>query len=115
MTLSNGSEFTCDEEVDAAYRIISQNAKQIGEQLNSWFKVVEKLHQDVILGFDWLQSVNQQVNWVNCSITLKNGFVAAGVLIHHNIKIELFSFKVLIYLLQANKGTDSQFTFVQLI
>ena len=30
----------------------------ISEQLYSQFRVVEKLHQDVILAFDWLHSAN---------------------------------------------------------
>ena len=30
----------------------------VSEWLHSWFRVIKKLHQDMILGFDWLQSVN---------------------------------------------------------
>ena len=77
--------------------------------------VVEKLHQDVILGFDWLQNVDQQVNWVDYGVTLKNGFDAAGVPIHYSIKVELCSLKELVYFLHAKKGSDRYFTFVQYI
>ena len=113
--LADGFKFTCEEQVAATDGIVSQDAKQVSEQLNSWFTVVAKLDQDVILGFDWLQSVNLQVDWVNYGVTLKYSFVAAGVLIHHTVKAELCSFKVLMYFLHANKVSNSQFTFVQQI
>ena len=111
--LADGSEFTCEEEVAATYGIILQDAKQVSEWLNSRFRVVEKLHQDVILGFDWLQKVNPQVDWVNYGVTLKNGFVAAGVPVYRTVKVELCSFKALMHLLCANKGANNWFTFVQ--
>ena len=50
--------FTCEEEVNAASRAISCNANEISKQMDSWFSLVEKLHQDIVLDFDWLQSVN---------------------------------------------------------
>ena len=111
--LADGSEFTCEEEVAATYGIIFQDTKKASEWQNSWFRVVEKLHQDMILGFDWLQKVNPQVNWVNYGVALKNGFVAAGVPVHHTVKVKLCSFKALMHLLHANKGANSWFTFVQ--
>ena len=43
---------------------------------------------------------------------LKIGFVAAGFPVHHNIKVEICSFKALMHLLHANKGADSWFTFI---
>ena len=66
----------------------------------------------MILGFDWLQKVNPWVDWVNYGVNLKNGFVAAGVLVHCTVRVELCSFKALIHLLHANKGANSWFTFV---
>ena len=95
--------FSYEKEIDAAYGIILYSANKVSEQLHSHFRVVKKLHQDVILGFDWLQNINPKVNWVNYGITLKYGFAAAGVLIYSIIKVELYSFKVFIYLLLANK------------
>ena len=106
--LADGSEFTCEEEVAATYRIISQDAKQVSEQLNSRFRVIEKLHQDIILSFKWLQKVNPQVDWVNYGVTL-NGFVAAGIPVHRTIKVKLQSFKALMHLMHANKGANSWF------
>ena len=50
--------FTCKERVDAVYGFILYDANQISEMIHSSFKVVEKLHQDVILGFNWLETVN---------------------------------------------------------
>ena len=58
MTLVDGSVFTCEEEFNAAYGAIEHTANKFSEWLHCQFRVVEKLHQDVILGFDWLQSVN---------------------------------------------------------
>ena len=66
----------------------------------------------MIVGFDWLQKVNLQVDWVNYGVTLKNGFAAAAVPVHCTVKVELCSFKALIHLLRANKGENSWFTFV---
>ena len=111
--LADGSEFTCEEEITATYGIILQDAKQVIERLNSQFRVVEKLHQDVILGFNWLQKVNPQVDWVNYSVTLKNGFVAAGVPVYRTVKVELCSFKALMHFLHTNKGANSCFIFVK--
>ena len=56
--LTDGLVFTCKEEVDAVCGVILYNANKVSETIQSWFKVIEKLHQDVILGFDWLQSSN---------------------------------------------------------
>ena len=66
----------------------------------------------MILGFDWLQSLNQLVDWVNYGVTLKNGFLAAGVPVHHTVKVELCSFKALMHFFYANKGENSWFTFL---
>ena len=110
--LADGSYFTCEEEVDATYGIIAQNTKQVSEQLNSWFRVVDKLHWDVILGLDWFQSVNPQADWLYYGVTLKGSFIAAGVPVHCIIKVELNSFKVMMHFLNANKGINSWFTFI---
>ena len=67
----------------------------------------------MILGFNWLQSVNKQVDWVNYGVTLKNGLVAADAPVHHIVKVELCSFKVLMHSQHATKGVNSCFTFVQ--
>ena len=56
--LADGSVFTCEEKMDPAYGVIVYNVSKVSERLHSWFRVIEKLHQDVILGFDWLKSVN---------------------------------------------------------
>ena len=109
--LADGSEFTYDEEVAATYRVISQDTKQVSEWLNSWFRVVWKLQQDVILDFDWFQNVNPQIDWVNYGVTFKNSFVAFSILIYCNLKVKLCSFKVLMHLLCDNKGAESQLTF----
>ena len=37
----------------------------------------------------------------------KNGFVAAGIPVYHNVKVELYSIKVLMNLLSSSKGADS--------
>ena len=111
MMLADGSEFTCKEEIAGTCRIILQDAKQVSEQPNSQLRIIEKLHQDVILGFDWFQSVDSYVDWLNYSVTLKNSFFAAGVPIHHNVKVKLCSFKVFMQFLHTNKGADSWFTF----
>ena len=79
---------------------------------NSRFRVVEKLYQDKILGFNWLQSLNPQADWVNFGVTLKNGFGAAGIPVYCTVKLNLCSFKVLMHLFHANKGSNSWFTFV---
>ena len=94
--LADGSEFTCEEDLNAANRIVAQDASKVSEQLNSEFRVVEKLHQDVILGFNWFQSVKPQVDQTSYGVTLKNGFIAAGFSIHYNVKVELCSFKLLL-------------------
>ena len=59
MILADSLVLTYEKEVDAAYGIIVHSANKVNEWLHSWFRVEEKLHLDVILGFDWLQSVNQ--------------------------------------------------------
>ena len=69
----------------------------------------------MVLGFNWLQSINPQGDWVNYIATLKNGFVATGVPIHQTVSIELYSFKVLTYLLCANKLKNNCFAFDQQI
>ena len=66
----------------------------------------------MILGFDWFQSANLWVDWVNYGVTLKNGIVAAVVLIHHNVKVELCSFKALMHFMHSKKGSHSWFTLV---
>ena len=55
--MADSSEFTFEVEVNAAYGIIVKDANKVSEQLHSQFIVIEKLHLDVILGFDWLKSV----------------------------------------------------------
>ena len=109
--LADGSEYTYEEEINAAYGIVPQDTKQVCEWLNSRFRVVDKLHQDVILGFDWFQSVNLQVAQLNYGVTLKNGFVAAGVPVHCNVKVKLCSFKALLHYFHANKVANNLFTF----
>ena len=52
MTLYYGSIFSCKEELDAVYRVKAYSANKAGEWLHYWFKVVERLHKDMILGFD---------------------------------------------------------------
>ena len=111
--LADGSEFTYKQEVAGTCRIILQDTKQVSEQPNSQLRIIEKLHQDVILGFDWFQSVDPYVDWLNYGVTLKNSFVAAGVPVYSTVKVELCSFKVVIHLLHANKGSNSWFTFFQ--
>ena len=44
--------------MDSAYGVILYNANQGGEMMYSLFRVAGQLQQDMILGFDWLQSVN---------------------------------------------------------
>ena len=65
----------------------------------------------MILGFDWLQSVNLQVKWTIYGATLKIVY-SADVPVQQNIKVELYSFKVLLYLMCFDKGANSWFTFV---
>ena len=101
-----------EEEVDATYGVISYDANKVSEWLHSQFRVVEKLHQDVIVGFDWFQSINPKVDRVNYRVTLKNGFVATGVPVYCNIKIELYSLKMLMHLLHINKLENSWLTFI---
>ena len=76
-----------------------------------YFRVVDLLHPNILLGFNWFQSVNANIYWVNCGFTLQNDFIAASVLIHCNNKVELYSFNALIYLLRANELTNNWFTF----
>ena len=47
-----------------------KNCKKLRKQLYSGIKIVEKLCQDRILGFDWLKSINPKVDWVNYGLTL---------------------------------------------
>ena len=103
--------FTWEEGTYTTYKVILCNAKEVSAQMNSQFRVVEKMHQDVTLSFDWLQSINYKVDWVNYGVTLENGFAAAGVPVHHNVKDELYSFKVPMHLLHANKLSSSWFIF----
>ena len=51
--LANRSVFICKVEVDATYGNILYNANKGGEWLQFRFRVIKKLHQDMILGFDW--------------------------------------------------------------
>ena len=113
--LIDGLMFACEEEINAAYGIIFQDANQVSEWLHFWFRAVKKLHQDVILGFDWLQSVNLQVDWINYGVTFKDGFVAASLPVYFTVNVKLCSFKVLMHLLHAKKLENSWFTFVQQI
>ena len=48
---------TCEGEVDAVYGVISYDTNQVSERMHFQFRDIEQLHQDMILGFDWLQSV----------------------------------------------------------
>ena len=80
---------------------------------HSWYMVAEKLYQDMILGFDWLQSVNPQVDQVNYGVTLRNDFVAADITVYHTVKVKLSTFKALSSLLHANKLKNCCFTFVK--
>ena len=52
--LADGLVLACKEEVDATHGAILYDANKVSEWLHSWFKVIERLHQDMILGFDWL-------------------------------------------------------------
>ena len=84
--------------------------KRLVRWQHSRLKIVEKLHHGIILGFDWFQSINLKVDWVNYGFTFKNGFIAAGVPVHCNVKVELYSFKALINILHANRLKNSWFT-----
>ena len=101
----------CAEEVNADYRFIQYNANKVSEWLHSLFRVVTKQHQDIILCFNWLQSANPKVDCVNYSVALNNRFIAADIPIHHNIKVELCSFQVVLHLLYTNKLVNSWFAF----
>ena len=83
--------------------VVSYNTEKVSEQLHSHFRVVEKPVLDVIVACDWLQSVSPKVDWVKYGVTLNNGFAAAGVPVYHSVKIELYSFKVFMYLLHPTK------------
>ena len=65
----------------------------------------------MILGFDWFQSVKLKVDWVTHKGTWKNGYVAAGVPVHHNFKVELCRSKVVMHYMHANKLENSWFIF----
>ena len=39
-------------EVDAVYRVTSYNVNQVSERMHPQFRVIEQLHQDVMLSFD---------------------------------------------------------------
>ena len=110
--LAYGQVFTYGKEVDAAYKVISYNANQVSKRMHTWFGVVEQLHQDIILGFNWLQGVNSQVDWVNCGSTVQNSFVAV-VSVHHYIKFKLCSFIPLLYLFCTNKLVNNWCVFIQ--
>ena len=45
-----------------SYRVILYDANKVSGWLHSRFRVVKKLHQDVVLGFDGLQSVNPKID-----------------------------------------------------
>ena len=52
------SVFNFEEEVNAVYGVILYDKNQVSERMHSWIRIVEKLHQEEILRFDWLQSIN---------------------------------------------------------
>ena len=48
--LADSLLFTCENHIDAVYRIMSYDANQVSEKMHSWFRAIKKLHQDMILG-----------------------------------------------------------------
>ena len=51
--LADSLVFIYKEAVDNAFGVISYNVKKVNERMQSWFRVIEKLHQDIIVGFNW--------------------------------------------------------------
>lgn len=62
VTLADGSELACSEAVPAVVEFIGQNGRNI--RLVVSFRVVERLHNDCILGVDWLKANNPVIDWV---------------------------------------------------
>ena len=62
VTLADGSELACSEAVSAVVEFIGQDGRSI--RLVVSFRVVERLHNDCILGVDWLKANNPVIDWV---------------------------------------------------
>ena len=62
VTLADGSELACSETVSAVVEFIGQDGRSI--RLVVSFRVVERLHNDCILGVDWLKANNPVIDWV---------------------------------------------------
>ena len=62
VTLADGSELAYSEAVSAVVEFISQDGRSI--RLVVSFRVVERLHNDCILGVDWLKANNPVIDWV---------------------------------------------------
>ena len=62
VTLADGSELACSEAVPAVVEFIGQDGRSI--RLVVSFRVVERLHNDCILGVDWLKANNPVIDWV---------------------------------------------------
>lgn len=62
VTLADGSELACSEAVLAVVEFIGQDGRSI--RLVVSFRVVERLHNDCILGVDWLKANNPMIDWV---------------------------------------------------
>ena len=62
VTLADGSELACSEAVAAVVEFIGQAGRSI--RLVVSFRVVERLHNDCILGVDWLKANNPVIDWV---------------------------------------------------
>ena len=81
---------------------------KISNRIHSWCRVVEQLHQVIILGFDWFQHVNPEADKVTELLLSR---IALFMPIHHSINIELYNFKVLLHLLHANRLANYWFIF----
>ena len=73
------------------------NANQISKWMNSWFRVVEKLHQDVILGFDFFRVLTHRLIGSVMVLNYKMFFFADGIPVYHNLKAEFCNFKEFTY------------------
>ena len=63
VTLADGSELSpAGEAVSAVVEFIGQDGRSI--RLVVSFRVVERLHNDCILGVDWLKANNPVIDWV---------------------------------------------------
>ena len=62
VTLADGSELAFSEAVSAVVEFIGQDGRSI--RLVVSFRVVEHLHNDCILGVDWLKANNPVIDWV---------------------------------------------------